>query len=204
MVTRSSRRPRTGGSGGAQGLEVRFEQPRLPAMRWRPTTWQQRGIVAIVVLALLGLLTLYIKTPTPLPTSGRTVTAQGAAGQDLYIGMFAAGRDFDRTIRIRGVKVDAKASGRLAITPLLCRRGTVGVTTKPDEFCADLLDPEGERMVAGDSVVLRVRASEGVVAIVSRLQISYREDLRGGTSSAGYQRAIVTISGQGTGAAPQG
>ncbi|WP_370248206.1 hypothetical protein [Nocardioides sp.] len=204
MVTRSGRRPRSASSNNARGLEVRFDQPRLPAVRWRPTTWQQRGIVAVVLAGLLALLTLYIKTPTPLPTSARTVTAQGAAGQDLYIGMFAAGRDFDRTIRIRGVKVDAKASGRLDIVPLLCRRGTVGVTTKPDEFCADLVDPEGERMVSGDSVVLRVRATEGVIAIVSRLQISFREDLRGGTSSAGYQRAIVTISGDGGATAPQG
>lgn len=192
MAARISRRPREITRAPA---DLTIAEHELPGIKWRPNRWQSRLLVALVVVAVLAGATWYIKTPTPLPLDRRTVTATGTSGQDLYIGMFAAGRDFGRTIRVRGVKVQATSSAPITITPLLCRRGTVGVSTKPDEFCADILDPEGQRLVAGDSIILKVRAKEGAIAVVKRVDISYREDLRGGTKPAGYAKAIVTITG---------
>lgn len=83
---------------------------------------------------------------------------------------------------------------KLKVTPMLCRRGTVGVTTQPDQFCADLVDPEGQRLVGGDSIVLRVEADEAALAVIDRVRIAYREDIRWDTQPAGNQQAIVTIA----------
>ncbi len=118
----------------------------------------------------------------------------GSLVAPLYVGMFTAPDDFDRTLRISGVKVHATTSADITVTPLLCRRGTVGVTTGPEQFCSDLVNPEGERLVGGDSIVLRFEASQPVIAVVDQVQIAYREDVRWDTQPAGNEQVIVTFS----------
>ena len=122
--------------------------------------------------------------------------SDGVVDTPLYVGMFAAADDFDRTLRISGVKVHTTTSAELSVTPLLCRRGTVGVTTRPEQFCADLVDPEGERLVGGDSIVLKIESAEAAVAVIEQVRIAYREDIRWDTQPAGADKAIVTIAGR--------
>lgn len=150
---------------------------------------------AVAALLVLGWFLWYAMTPEDLTTTDSTISATGVVGTPVYFGMFAPGSDFDRTIRISGVRVHATTSVDLEITPLLCRRGTVGVTTQPEEFCAELLDPEGQRLTDGDSIVLRIDADVPALAVVDQLQVAYREDLRWDTQPAGAAQAIVSISG---------
>jgi hypothetical protein len=137
----------------------------------------------------------YAVTPEELPVTDRTVNASGVIGTPLYVGMFTAPDDFDRTLRIAGVKVHTTASEKIVVTPVLCRRGTVGVTTKPDRFCNDVVNPEGERFVAGDSIVLKVESDVPALAVIDRIRIAYREDIRWETQPAGNHQAIVGIAG---------
>lgn len=168
-------------------------KPPLPRISLQSRFW--RFIFAGAgVLLLLGWFVWYATTPEDLPTSTKTVSAPGVAGTPLYVGMFSAPDGFDRTLRISGVKVHATTSAELTVTPLLCRRGTVGVTSGPDQFCSDLVDPEGERMVGGDSIVLKLEATTPVIAVVDQLRIAYREDVRWATQPAGNEQAIVTFS----------
>lgn len=172
-----------------------LRKPPLPRI-----SLQSRGrrivIAVAAVLLLVGWLVWYAMTPEKLPTSDKTISASGVVGTPLYVGMFAASDDFGRTLRISGVKVHAKTSSDLSVTPLLCRRGTVGVTTQPKEFCADLLDPQGQRLVAGDSIVLKVESDEPAVAVIDQVRIAYREDIRWDTQPAGAAKAIITIAGR--------
>lgn len=172
-----------------------LRKPPLPLI-----SLQSRGARIAIGLAglllLLGWLFWYAMTPEKLPTNAKTVSANGVVDTPLYVGMFAASDGFDRTLRISGVKVRATTSAELTITPLLCRRGTVGVTTQPEQFCSDLVDPEGQRLVAGDSIVIKVESDVAAVAVVERVQIAYREDIRWDTQPAGVDKAIVTIAGR--------
>lgn len=168
-------------------------KPPLPRISLQSTFWRV-VFAGAGVLLLLGWFFWYATTPEELPTSSKTVSAPGVAGTPLYVGMFSAPDGFDRTLRISGVKVHATTSAELTVTPLLCRRGTVGVTTGPDQFCSDLVDPEGQRLVAGDSIVLKFEAAEPVIAVVDQLRIAYREDVRWDTQPAGNEQAIVTFS----------
>lgn len=172
-----------------------LRKPSLP----RVSLQSRRGriLIGLAGLALLvGWLVWYAMTPEKLPTSAKTISADGVVDTPLYVGMFAAADDFDRTLRISGVKVHATTSAELSVTPLLCRRGTVGVTTRPEQFCADLVDPEGERLVGGDSIVLKIESAEAAVAVIEQVRIAYREDIRWDTQPAGADKAIVTISGR--------
>lgn len=169
--------------------------PRVPRI-----SLQSRGrriiVASAALLLLVGWFIWYAMTPEDLPTSDRTVSASGVAGTPLYVGMFAAPDDFDRTLRIAGVKVHATTSAEIELTPLLCRRGTVGVTTKPEQFCADLVDTAGARMVAGDSIVLRIESEDAALAVVDRIRVAFREDVRWDTLPAGHEQAIVTMAGR--------
>ncbi|MBS4754721.1 hypothetical protein KG112_18095 [Nocardioides sp. zg-ZUI104] len=178
------------------------EQPREPRQPGdlaphvpRPSFASRRWRVAVSVLALAvlaGWTVWYATTPAELATSDRTITADGVAGTPLYIGVYGA--PDGRTLRLSGVKVHATSSAEMRISPLLCRRGTVGVTTRPEQFCADLVDTEGARMVGGDSIVLRVEADQATIAVIDRVSLGYREDIRFGTQPAGYQQVIVTMN----------
>lgn len=168
-------------------------KPPLPRISLQSTFWRIT-FAAAGALLLLGWFVWYATTPEDLPTTDKTISAPGVVGTPLYVGMFSAPDGFDRTLRISGVKVHATTSADLTVTPLLCRRGTVGVTTGPDQFCSDLVDPEGQRMVGGDSIVLKFEASTPVIAVVDQLRIAYREDVRWDTQPAGNDQAIVTFS----------
>lgn len=168
-------------------------KPPLPRISLQSTFWRVT-FAGTGLLLLLAWFIWYATTPEELPTSEKTVSAPGVAGTPLYVGMFSAPDDLGRTLRISGVKVHATTSADLEVTPLLCRRGTVGVTTGPEQFCSELIDPEGQRLVGGDSIVLKFEASEPVIAVVDQLRIAYREDVRWDTQPAGNEQAIVTFS----------
>lgn len=169
--------------------------PGLPRPSLRSKGW--RIVLAGTALALLaGWLIWYAATPEELPTTDRTVNASGVVDVPLYVGMFTTGDDFGRTLRVSGVKVHTTANAEITVTPVLCRRGTVGVTTDPGQFCSEMVDPEGERLVSGDSIVLRIESDRPALAIVDRIRIAYREDIRWDTQPAGNHQAIVSISGR--------
>ncbi|KRC48695.1 MULTISPECIES: hypothetical protein [unclassified Nocardioides] len=171
--------------------------PRLPLPRISLQTRSGRLTVGgLAALLLLAWFVWYAMTPEKLPTTEKTVSASGVVDTPLYVGMFAPPDGFDRTLRISGVKVHATTSADIEVTPLLCRRGTVGVTSKPDEFCSDLVNPEGERMTTGDSIVLKLESAEPAIAVVDQIKVAYREDVRWDTQPAGAQQAIVTFAGR--------
>ncbi|HWJ65884.1 MAG TPA: hypothetical protein VNT31_04330 [Nocardioides sp.] len=161
---------------------------------------QSRAVRMVLATAALALVVAwlgwYATTPEELPRTDRTVSASGVVGTPLYVGMFAASDDFNRTIRISGVKVHATTNTDMTITPLLCRRGTVGVTTDPEQFCSDLVNPEGARFVSGDSIILRIESEDPALAVVDQIRVAYREDIRWDTQPAGAQQAIVTVTGR--------
>ncbi|GAA4822347.1 hypothetical protein ACFQ0K_15930 [Nocardioides caeni] len=170
---------------------------RVPRPSFQARGWRITGAVATAAL-LVGWFTWYAMTPEELSTTESTISATGVVGAPVYFGMYAPGKSFDRTLRVNGVKVRATTSADLTITPLLCRRGTVGVTTRPEQFCAELIDPEGERLTGDDSIVLKVEADQPVTAVVNQIEIAYREDLRWDTQPAGAGQAIVSITGRPT------
>ncbi len=179
-------RSRTRGSLGA---------PRVPRPSFQSKTWRI-AMISVAVLMLIGWFAWYATTPEELPTDSKTMSASGVVGTPLYVGMFSAPDDFGRTLRISGVRVHATTSADMDVTPVLCRRGTVGVTTQPQQFCAELVNPEGARMVGGDSIVLKIVSEEPVVAVIDRIRVAYREDVRWDTQPAGHQQAIVTVTGR--------
>ena len=175
-----------------RGDDAALEAPHLPRPRRQSRLWRWVPPIAAVIL-LLGWISWYITTPEGLPTDSQHVTATGVVGQPLYVGMFVAPSGFDRGIHMSGVKVHATASAKLTLTPLLCRHGSVGVTTEPDQFCASLDDPAGQRLGAGDSIVLKVQGDQSVVADIDRIKIAFQEGLRWGTKPAGHSSAAVSL-----------
>lgn len=169
--------------------------PRPISLRTRG--WRY-GVIGAAILLLLGWVLWYATTPEDLPTTDKVVSASGVTGTPLYVGMFTAPDDFGRTLRISGVKVRATSNTDITITPVLCRRGNVGVTTQPDQFCSDIVDPEGARMVGGDSIMLKVESADPAVGVIERVRVAFREDIRWDTKPAGHQQAIVTMAGRPT------
>lgn len=188
---RKAERPRRRAANGRGDLD----SSRIPRPSFRSRTWRY-AVLALAGLLGIGWLVWYALTPEELPLSDKSLSASGVVGTPLYVGMFAPPSDFGRTLRIAGVRVHTTADVRISVTPLLCRRGTVGVTTDPEQFCAELVNPEGQRLVGGDSIVLKVDAPEAALAVIDRIRIAYREDIRWDTQPAGNRQAIVMIAGR--------
>lgn len=151
-------------------------------------------LTVLAVVSPLAWIVWFVTTPPEFTTNSRRASGATIAGTPLYVGMYNAPSGFDRTIRVTGVKVRARASAEVSIVPLLCRNGTVGVTTKPEQFCTDLIDPQGERFGAGDSVVIRVGASDAADVEVDRIRIGFQQDLRSATLPAGIAGATLSFS----------
>ena len=148
-------------------------------------------VLATVLAAGIGGV-WFVNSPPALPTSDATVTASTPAGQPIYIGVFAPTADFGRTLRLDGVKVHATSNDAVEVVPLLCRGGTVGVTTDAAPFCAELVDPEGESLGSGDAIVLEVTSDHPGVVVIDRVRLGYRDGLQAATQEAGMP-AVVNI-----------
>lgn len=167
-------------------------EPRLTMSRRRRT---RLVTLAVVAAAVAGLAAWYVNNPRDLPVTAATVNATTAAGRPVYVGMFTPPGDFDRTLELSGVKVRTTANTQVEVVPLLCRGGSLAVTTDPTAFCAELVNPEGEPFGPGDSIVLEVSATETAIAAIDRVRLGFREGLQWGTREAGGT-AVVSIQGR--------
>lgn len=170
-----------------------LEVHRRPKPEKRSKLWRFVVIGAAVVL-VVGWLIWYLRTPDDLPLSDRTVSDSGVVGQELYVGMFAVGDEFDRTLRISEITVDVDSDGETIVEPKICRDGSLSVTTDASGFCSALDDPTDADFSAGDSIVLVVTASEPTEVSIGRLEISFREGIRWGTKGAGYEGAVLSFA----------
>jgi len=170
---------------------LQVPRPSQPAKRAK--TWRFITAAGVVILAV-GWLFWFLRTPDDLPTSNRMAEGAGVVGQDVYVGMFAVGSRFDRTLVISEVKVDVKADGDVDVEPKICRGGTISVTTDATRFCSELEDPEGAEFSDGDSVVLVVSASEPDEISIGRIEIFFREGIRWGNKEAGLEGATLTFA----------
>jgi len=146
----------------------------------------------VVAVLLAGLAVWHVNSPGGLPTSTAAINASTTAGRSVYIGVFAAGSEFDRTLHLSGVKVHTTANTEVDVVPHLCRGGSLAVTTEPGAFCDDLVNPEGETFEAGDSIVLEVSSDLTAIAVIDRVRLGFREGLQWGTREAGAP-AIVRV-----------
>lgn len=152
----------------------------------------RRLLAGLAVLGLVVLALWYARTPPSLPVSDREVTAATPVGQPVYVGVFAPGRDFDRTLHLSGVKVHATSNTEVEVTPLLCREGAIGVTSSPEAFCAELENPESQPFGAGDTIVLMISGEDPGIAVLDRVRLGFRDGLRWDTLEAG-STAVVRV-----------
>lgn len=157
---------------------------RRPKLRW--------AVWALVGAAVLAVTIWYVNSPGTLPTSDATVSASTPVDQPVYVGVFAPEADFGRTLHLSGVKVHTTSNTEVTVVPLLCHGGAVGVTSDPESFCEELVNPEGQTFGAGDDIVLEISSSEAAIAVIDRVRLGYRDGLQWGTHEAGAG-AVVRI-----------
>ena len=170
-----------------------LEVPRRQRPEKRSKLWRIVVILATLAVAI-GWLIWFLRTPDDLPTNSDRVIESGVVDQTVYVGMFAVGDDFDRTIRISEISVDVDPNDDVEVTPLICRGGTVSFTTDADSFCPELDEPDSADFSSGDSIVLAVTASAPTEVEIGRIEISFRDGIRWGTKEAGLDGATLTFA----------
>lgn len=168
-----------------------LEVPRRQPTEKRSKLWRILVILATIGVAV-GWAVWFVRTPDDLPTTTDRVDDAGVVGQETYVGMFAVGDGFDRTLDISEITVDVTADGEVEVVPKLCRGGSLNVTTDADTYCPDFVDAEGEEFTGGDSIVLVVSASEPTEVEIGQLEISFREGIKWGSNKpAGIEGATL-------------
>jgi hypothetical protein len=154
---------------------------------------------ALAGVAIFAVAVGYVAThPEELPTSDGLVTASTPVGRPVYLGVFQADAGFDRTLAVSGVKVFAESTVPVTITPYLCRGGSVGVTSQPELFCAELVETEGATMQPGDEVVLEVTGDQPGTVSIERVRVAYRSRLQWATQFAGSPAVVTLLKASGS------
>lgn len=187
----------------ASGMSSSLELP-ARSQPQQPSRLRRFALIAAVILLPGSWLVWYVNTPADLPVTAREISDTAVSGQPVYVGMFNAPSGFGRTLHMSGVKVHTVATIDLEVTPMLCRGGTVTVTSAPEVFCGELVDPEGEEFTDGDTILVEIRADRPSVAVVDRIRIGFREGIRWGTRPAGIRQASITVVDAGGGEADGG
>lgn len=149
-----------------------------------------------LALAVAVIVAWYTARPPALPTTDAAPRTSTPVDVPVYVGMFTAPADFGRTLSVDGIKVHVTANTDVDVVPLLCKGGSVVATSDTEAFCQELLDPEGRRLGAGDSVVLEVVADEPAIVVVDRIRIGYQDGVRAATQDAGADHAVVQVLGR--------
>ena len=172
-------------AGGA--LQVR-RRPRVRFAGW--------GLGLLVLAAVVWWVSTH---PAALPTSTTTIRASTPVGQPVFIGVFTASAESDRTLNLSGVKIFATSTVEdVEITPHLCRGGSVAVTADPAPFCTEMDGTEDTTMGPGDEIVLEVSGPAPGTVAIDRIRVAYREGVQWGTQGAGSP-ALVTLIPRGAG-----
>ncbi len=159
----------------------------VPGRLWR------RGVVALATVGALLFLWWFVTNPSALPTREGHVTAVTPAGKPVFVGVWSTTGDFGRTLQVAGVHLRADATVAVGLEPLLCRDGSVGVTSDPAPFCRELLDPAGATLGPGDSLVVRVVAEEPGAVYLDRPSVAFREGPRRGNREAGTETVLAIV-----------
>lgn len=173
-----------------------------PSVRGRPadptatlgvgrSRWRAIAVGLAASAVLLVTLTWWATHPGALPVREGHVTAVTTPGRAVYVGM-VSGTEVESTLRLGGVHVLTEATVPVEVVPLLCRGGSVSVTSDAEPFCVDLVDPTGQQLRPGDSLVIRVTGQEAGAAYVGRVSLAFRSGLQVGEQPAGT-RAVVAI-----------
>ncbi|ANH40130.1 hypothetical protein I601_3726 [Nocardioides dokdonensis FR1436] len=152
-----------------------------------------RAALALLVASTALLAWWFVTNPPPLPSAEGHVTASTTAGRPVYVGVWTTPADFARTLDLAGVHLRADATVDVTLEPLLCRGGSIGVTTDPAPFCRELVDPAGATLRAGDSLIIKAEASEPGAVYVDLPTVAFREGPRWGHSRAGTKAVIAVV-----------
>ena len=119
-----------------------LEVPRRQQPEKRSKLWRILVILATLAVAVgwLDLVPSYARRPADGEPIRRPNRASST--RTVYVGMFAVGDDFDRTIRISEISVDVSPEDGVEVTPLICRGGSLSFTTDADSFCPELDEPD--------------------------------------------------------------
>lgn len=167
-------------------LEVPIRPRRGGRSRW----WRVLAVLGALLL-VAGWAFWYATSPDELPVDDRRFTESRAVGEPVYVGMFTPPAGYDRTLHLSDVSVPTDGGG--AATPFVCRDGAFGVTSDPEQFCSDLVEPEGAELGPSDSIVVEVSSDVPAVVTVGRLELSFRDGLTWGTDEAGNAGAEITF-----------
>lgn len=159
----------------------------------RPLTLTIAGLM--VAIGLGTTVAYYAASPEALELDDTLVTATVPAGQSVYLGVFALPAGSERSLRVSGIDVHTTSTAELTVVPLLCRGGDIGVTVDPQGYCAEILDPEDQDLVAGDDIVLQVTGGEAAIAVIDRVEVSFRDGFRWGTRPAGSPAQVRILPG---------
>ncbi len=158
----------------------------------RKTRVRGRLGAAILLVGTISLVAWHANHPEPLPTSAQSISVSTPVDEAIYIGV-ANGIE-DRVLHLSGVKVQTTSNTDVSVTPLLCRGGRIEATTDPAAFCSELLNPEGQELRAGDSVVLQVLSDEPAVAVIEPVRLGFREQFQWGTFPTGASAVVRVLA----------
>ena len=155
--------------------------------------WRSLAVGLVAAALLLVTVSWWATHPADLRVREGHVTAVTTPGRAVYVGM-VSGAEVDRTLRLGGVHVRTEATVPVEVVTLLCRGGSVSVTSDADTFCADLLDPTGQQLRPGDSLLVRVTGQDAGAAYVGRLTLAFRSGLQVGSRPAGIRAVVAIVS----------
>ena len=155
---------------------------------WRITTY------VAALLVLLGVIGWVSTHPDALATTDRTVRAETPVGEPVFVGVFAAPADFDRSLHLAGVHVFASSTADVTIVPHVCHGGSVNVTTTPESFCDELGPTEDATLESGDAIVLEIAGDVPTVVEIDRVRIAYRDGLQWATQDAGARSQVSILA----------
>lgn len=164
---------------GSRNLQVSHSRRRTVLL------WVAAGAVAV---AFAG---WFVTHPAALPVSQDPVAVSAPLGQAVYVGIYRPEAGEGRTLHLSELTVDVDGEARVAA--LVCREGTVSVTSDPRAFCSRLDVATGAIVGPEDGMVLEILDDAPGEASIGPVEVSYRDGLQWGTQPVGPQKVEATF-----------
>ncbi len=143
----------------------------------------------VVPLALAGAGGWYATHPAPLATTSEIVEVSTPVGIPIYVQVYAATETETRTLHVSDVDIETVGPGAVAIAPLVCKQGSLSITTAPQAFCSDLVPATDVQLTPGDQLVLQITGEGAGDVLLSHARVTFRTGAQWGAQPAG--RAVL-------------
>lgn len=166
----------------------------LPRRARTRRRWPWLALAVVLVVGGGTATALAARTAPALPRGGE-VEVRTPVGRTVFVGVLGPLGDDRRLdlVGVGGLDGGVPDGVSVATAPVICRDGSINVTSDLDAFCPVVVPAEGEELGPRDQLVVAVTVDRPGTLVLSGVELAWEEGFGSGAQRVGPRIAVEVV-----------